>query len=147
MGHPPRIPVWLRWEQRIVYFVTICVLNREPVLANADAFAAFKNAVAKIRDWKILAGVLMPDHLHMVLGPMEDRDAKLGNVVAAVKRWMRQELKASWKWQPGSFDRLLRSNESLHAKWLYVEENPVRAGFVKRYEDWPYRYEFNDAEL
>jgi hypothetical protein len=57
---------------------------------------------------------------------------------------MREELKVSWQWQPGCFDRLLRSEESLHDKWLYVQENPVRAGLVKRWEDWPYRYEFNE---
>jgi len=146
MGHPPRIPVWLRWEQSVVYFVTICVAGRKPVLANDDAFVAFKNAAAKLRNWTVLAAVLMPDHLHMLVAPTEDREAKLGNVSAAIKRWMRKELKASWKWQPGCFDRLLRSDESLHDKWLYVEENPVRAGLVQRWEDWPYRYELNDPK-
>jgi REP element-mobilizing transposase RayT len=111
MGHPPRIPVWLRWEQSVVYFITICVANRKPVLANERAFAAFENAASRLRDWTVLAAVLMPDHLHFVAAPTEDREAKLGNCVAAIKRWMRQELNASWKWQRGSFDRLLRSDE------------------------------------
>jgi len=144
MGHPPRIPVWLRWEQRVIYFVTICVQNREAVLANEEAFVAFKNAAMRMRDWTVLAGVLMPDHLHVLVAPAEDRDAKLGNFSGAINRWMRQELRASWKWQRGSFDRLLRSGESLHDKWLYVEDNPVRAGFVKHHLDWPYRFAFND---
>jgi putative transposase len=147
MGHPPGIPVWLPWEQSVIYFVTICVADRRPVLANENAFAAFKNAAAKLRDWTVLAAILMPDHLHVIAAPTIDRDAKVGNFSAAIKRWMRQELNASWKWQPGSFDRLLRSDESLHDKWLYVEENPVRAGLVKRWEDWPYRYEFNNPKL
>ncbi len=42
-------------------------------------------------------------------------------------------------WQPGCFDRLLRSDESLHDKWLYVQENPVRAGLVKHSRDRPYQ--------
>ena len=105
---------------------------------------AFKNAAVKLRGWIVLAAVLMPDHLHVIIAPTEDREAKLGNCVAAIKRWIRQKLNASWKWQPGSFDRLLRSDESLHDKWLYVEENPVRAGLVKQWQDWPYRYAFND---
>src|SRR5258707_12572278 len=58
---------------------------------------------------------------------------------------MRQELNASWKWQPGCSVRLLRSDESLNDKWLDVEESPVRAGLVKHCEeDWAYRYEFNN---
>jgi REP element-mobilizing transposase RayT len=134
----------LPWEQSVIYFVTICVEDRLPVLANEEAFAAFKHTASKLRDWTVLAAVLMPDHLHVLVSPTEDREVKLGNFSAAIKRWMRQELRASWNWQRGSFDRLLRSNESLQNKWLYVEENPVRAGFVKHYLDWPYRYAFNE---
>ena len=36
------------------------------------------------------------------------------------------------------FDRLLRSDESYESKWLYVRDNPVRAGLVDAAEDWPY---------
>jgi len=139
MGHPSRIPVWLRWEQPVIYFVTICVADRKPVLANETVFNALKIAVGRLRDWTILAAVLMPDHVHIIVSPREDRDAKLGNFSGALKRWIREELSAPWKWQPGCFDRLLRSNESLHKKWLYVQENPVRAGLVKDSKDWPYK--------
>ena len=144
VGHPPRIPVWLRWDQSVIYFVTLCVENRKPVLANDRAFTAFKTAAMRLRHWTVLAAVIMPDHIHLPVSPTEDREAKLGNLAAAIKRWMREELDASWKWQRGSFDRLLRSEESLQDKWLYVEENPVRAGLVKNYLDWPYRYAFNE---
>jgi len=83
--------------------------------------------------------MLMPDHLHVIVAPIESRNANLGNFSSALKRWMRQELNASWKWQPGCFDRLLRSDESLHDKWLYVQENPVRAGLVTHWKHWPYQ--------
>ena len=42
-------------------------------------------------------------------------------------------------------NRLLRSDESLHEKWLYVRENPVRAGLVKRCKDWPYQIGLDEA--
>jgi REP element-mobilizing transposase RayT len=126
-------------EQRVIYFVTICVANRERVLANETALSAFKAAISKLENWRILAAMLMPDHLHVIVAPIESRNAKLGNFSGALKRWMRQELNASWKWQPGCFDRLLRSDESLHDKWLYVQENPVRAGLVTHWKDWPYQ--------
>jgi len=86
----------------------------------------------------------MPDHLHVIVSQTEDRHAKIGNFASAMKRRMRQELNASWKRQPGCSVRLLRSDESLNDKWLYVEESPVRAGLVKHWEDWAYRYEFNN---
>jgi REP element-mobilizing transposase RayT len=123
----------------VIYFVTICVANRRTVLANETAFKAFKTAVGKLDNWKVLAAMLMPDHMHVIAAPIESRDAKLGNFSGALKRWIRQELNASWTWQPGCFDRLLRSDESLHDKWFYIQENPVRAGLVKHSKDWPYQ--------
>jgi hypothetical protein len=47
-----------------------------------------------------------------------------------------------WEWQRGCFDRLLRSDENLRSKWIYVKDNPVRHGFVQRAEDWPYYLDF-----
>ena len=97
MGHPPRIPVWLRWDQSVIYFVTICVADRKPVLANKEALDAFTLAVSKLQHWHVLAAILMPDHLHVIVAPTKEREAKLGNFSAALKRRMRQELKPSWK--------------------------------------------------
>ncbi len=79
----------------------------------------------------------MPDHVHLLIAPLE-REAAVGNASAAIKRFMRQDLKATWQWQPGSFDRLLRSDESAEQKWQYMRENPVRAGLVQEWSDWPY---------
>jgi REP element-mobilizing transposase RayT len=63
MAHPPRIPVWLRWEQSVIYFVTICGKDRKQVLANEAAFTALKTSAAKLQEWRVLAAILMPDHL------------------------------------------------------------------------------------
>jgi len=45
-------------------------------------------------------------------------------------------------WQKGFFDHVLRSAESYSQKWHYVRENPVRAGLISRWEDWPYSANF-----
>ena len=138
MAHPPRIPVWLPWEEEVVYFVTFNVFGRRRVLANQRAFEAWRLAISKLKDWTILAGVMMPDHIHVLVAPL-DRDADVGNFSGAIKRWMRQQARHDdWRWQPGSFDRLLRRNESGQEWWLYMRENPVRAGLVERWQDWPY---------
>jgi REP element-mobilizing transposase RayT len=144
MGHPPRIPVSLAWEKSVIYFVTICTANRKAVIANPETFRAFKFAASKLQYWQVLAAIIMPDHLHIIVAPIKNREAKLGNFSAALTLWMSEQLGAFWKWQAGFFDRLLRTNQSLHDKWLYVRENPVRAGLVQKWEDWPYRYEFNE---
>jgi REP element-mobilizing transposase RayT len=143
MAHPPRIPVWLRWGQEDVYFVTFCVTGRRPVLANEPAWVALSHAIDRLEKWTVIAAVLMPDHLHLLAAP-KAREEAVGNLSGALKRWMRQELQAPWQWQPGCFDRLLRSGESASQKWLYIRENPVRAGLVKDWRDWPYRFGFDE---
>jgi REP-associated tyrosine transposase len=39
-------------------------------------------------------------------------------------------------WQGESFDHVLRSQKSLEAKREYIRNNPVRAGLVKKPEDY-----------
>ena len=67
MAHPPRIPVWLPSEQSVIYFLTLCVGNRKPVLANERALRALDAAAQKLKHWKLLAAVMMPDHLHAIV--------------------------------------------------------------------------------
>src|SRR5439155_11821656 len=68
-------------------------------------------AASKLRDWHVLAAIVLPDHLHIIVAPIRNREAKLGSFSAALKRWMREQLGASWRWQAGCFDRQLRSEE------------------------------------
>jgi REP element-mobilizing transposase RayT len=154
-------------EKEVVYFVTLCVKNRQPALANDRALAALRSAVARLEHWWVYAAILMPDHAHVLAAP-DDRDAAVGNLSGALKRWIRQAMagmsdcrasaplatgtlatggSAVWQWQPGSFDRLLRTEESAQAKWEYMRENPVRSGLVRQWTDWPYSIGFRQPDL
>jgi hypothetical protein len=55
-------------------------------------------------------------------------------------------LKRAWRWQHGFHDHRFRTPESESRKWEYVCLNPVRAGLVKRPEEWPYGGEILYAE-
>ena len=150
MAEPPRLSEILLPDHKvIIYFVTLCVEGRRPVLANPHVLLAVKNAIAQLRRWEVMAAVIMPDHAHMIVSPVEDRDLSIGDFAAGFKRLLRKELGSQdWQWQRGCFDRLLRSDEDLESKWIYVQENPVRAGLVQRSEDWPYYLDFiNDGKL
>ena len=128
MGSPPRIPVWLPWEQRVIYFVTICVENRQCVLANHPAFAAFKTAIDRLRHWRSACGD--PDarpHARF-------RRANARSRREAGEFFSRSETVDA----PGTkrivefSTRLFRSSsaldESLHDKWLYVWKIPSGPG-------------------
>ena len=129
-----------------VYFLTAATQGRSRLLANEEIHASFETFVRKAREQRIFVGryVLMPDHAHFF--------AAFTPESPSLSRWMK-----SWKnalsktlrdmgvpaphWQKGFFDHVMRSEESYEQKWLYVRENPVRAGLVKRWGDWPYQGE------
>jgi putative transposase len=149
MAEPPRLPaVLLPWDKSIIYFVTIRVKNRRNVLANCEVFDAIKATIAELQKWHVLAGVVMPDHVHRIVCPVENRDLSVGDFSHGFKRTLRKRLgPQSWEWQRGCFDRLLRSDENLQNKWTYVKDDPVRHGFVQRAEDWPYYLDYiNEPE-
>ena len=59
MGTSPSIPVWLKWDQPVIYFLTFRAANRQKVLANDIAFAAFKGVIARLTKWNVIAAILM----------------------------------------------------------------------------------------
>jgi REP element-mobilizing transposase RayT len=127
--------------------VTLCMKDRREVLANTKVFEAMKATSAALRRWHVLAAVIMPDHTHGIVSPIEDRGLSVGDFSAGFKRVLRKTLGSQpWEWRRGRFDRLLRSDENLHSKWIYVQDNPVRQGLVQRAQDWPYYLDFINDE-
>src|ERR1700675_1586146 len=119
MAEPPRLSeIQLPWEQSIVYFVTLCVKERQKVLANPRVFDAAKLVIQQLRRWQVLAAVFMPDHAHFIVSPTDDRELSVGDFAAGLKRLLHKAIPSqSSEWQRGCFDRLLRSDENLEDKW------------------------------
>jgi REP element-mobilizing transposase RayT len=148
MAEPPRLPaVLLPWDKSVIYFVTMCVAERRHVLANPLVFEAIKTSILQLKKWLVLAAVIMPDHTHWIVSPAEDRDLSIGDFSHGIKRMLRKNLgRRDWEWERGCFDRLLRSDENLWSKWIYVRDNPVRHGLVEKADAWPYYLDFINAE-
>jgi putative transposase len=128
-----------------VYFVTFCTHRRRQILASKQTHSAFVEFARRAGEFNIAVGryVIMPNHVHLFVCGHESLD--LGRWIAALKRALTQA--NHWSkddgriWQEGFFDHVLRSDESMNAKWEYIVQNPVRAGLVKQEEDWPYQGE------
>ena len=88
--------------------------------------------------------VLMPDHFYAFVA-VDDEKVSLSQWMKSVKnalsKTMRSKTISPPHWQKTFFDHVLRSAESYTEKWNYVRENPVRAGLVNRWEDWPFQGE------
>lgn len=111
--------------------------------------------------------VIMPDHIHLIAHMGHDA-IRLGQWIKALKavvgglerrvgaRGLQDDvpvgpvsspgggtheftrIKRAWRWQDGFHDHKFRTPESETRKWEYVCLNPVRAGLVKRPEEWPF---------
>ena len=143
--HLKRIPIWIPTNQRVIYFVTACCANRRKIFADAPAVKKAMESLIKCADatdWDVPQICFMPDHVHLIMMPMHEREQKLSNVIQRWKSSSKQRLNRSGIrgdiWQREFFDRLLRSDESLTEKWRYVEMNPVRAGLCSVPEEYPY---------
>jgi putative transposase len=82
----------------------------------------------------------MPDHVHLLVeGRAVDSDverfvhqAKQRSAYQFSRRF-RQKL-----WQPSWYDRVLRDDDETPWFVVYVVENPVRAGLVESFEQYPF---------
>jgi REP element-mobilizing transposase RayT len=96
--------------------------------------------------WKFTlhAAVVMPDHVDLLITPARDANGNnfgLAEIMSALKGASSHKINRALKrsghvWQDESFDHVLRSDESLRQKSLYLCDNPVRAGLVERTDDY-----------
>ena len=85
------------------------------------------------------AYVIMPDHIHLFCSPTHE-NCVIETWITFWKREFRREFGAGApRFQSDGFHHRLRGEESYAEKWEYVRANPVRAGLVKKPEDWSYQ--------
>jgi REP element-mobilizing transposase RayT len=143
--HLQRIPVWLPPDQDVVYLVTVCCARRFKVFVRMDTVRVGVECLERIagrQAWKIWKVCFMPDHVHLLLSPMKEREQSLSDFMRAWKSCVVLRLRrigvADEVWQGEFHDRLLRSDEKLEEKWEYVRQNPVRAGLCHEPEEYPF---------
>jgi putative transposase len=85
----------------------------------------------------ILMGyVLMPTHIHLIAGSLEGGKG-VSRFIHSIKGRIRETLQGKGKfWQDRFDDLLLKSEKQFRTKLNYIHYNPVRAGLVKKPEEW-----------
>jgi len=87
------------------------------------------------------AYVVMPDHLHVVMELVAD-----GSVPAVVRDYRSRTARLLNRlqgcrgvvWQAGFYDHQIRDETGYARQMRYVAHNPVRKGFVERWDAWPW---------
>jgi len=105
-------------------------------------------------NYDLLACCIMPNHVHLLLDMArlsdEDHDktghpSVLSQALHLLKgrtaRYANQKLGRSGKfWQDESYDHFVRDEAELERILWYILNNPVKAGLVSNWNDWPYTY-------
>ncbi len=165
-------------NQGVVSFVTTTVMHFQNVFSIDDNYYgilvnSLKYVLEKYNA-KLIAYVLMPNHLHLILyikstkilsSFMRDfkrytsvrikeqliADGKY-DLYERFKYYSRYDVKSRFKlWQERFDDFILYNDKTLGVKINYIHNNPVKKGLVKNPEDWKYssyrNYFFSDNRV
>lgn len=124
------------------YAITI-ITDRRRLLFNSMRLAAIVvdeiRACSRSRLLDPIAWVVMPDHLHLLVGLQE---GSLSRLIQGIKSRTAKAINANLGmhgviWQAGFYDHRLRNDEDLLTQARYIVANPLRRGLVECIDDYP----------
>lgn len=120
-----------------VYFVTF---RSSRGTLPAEALRLVANAIRyeHSRRYHLYLGVLMPDHVHLIVQPLEQQPGcwhNISTIMKSIKGISARRINLLQNttgnvWQSEYFDRIVRDQDELLGKWNYILNNPVKAGIV-----------------
>ena len=132
------------------YMITFSTLNRATLSSVAKDIVL--EAVLNLRTrYGLYAAVVMPDHVHLLIEPgIKGQGAEgapvfysLTEILHSLKSFTAHKInhlegKKGGVWEKESFDRIIRSEEDLQEKFLYITRNPWDAGIMGPTEEYPW---------
>lgn len=127
-----------------VYLVTTTTWQRQPVFldfrAACTACRCFEDNTL-LGDTRMLAWVLMPDHVHWLVqvGEKDSLSTVVNRLKSASGRQVNRLLgKQGPLWHKAFHDHALRAEEDLRKTARYMVANPLRAGLAQEIFDYPF---------
>jgi putative transposase len=136
-----------------LWFFTVNLAERKGnplLLENIDLLRSSFIKVNQSHPFKIIAIVVLPDHLHCILSlPENDGDfstrwglikANFSRNIAKGERISNSRYKRGERgiWQRRFWEHLIRDEKDLHAHIDYIHWNPVKHGLTTKAVDWKY---------
>src|SRR5687767_8050317 len=126
------------------YSLTMCTFGRRPLFVDAAVVDCVRGIFFHETDAcgvVIPAYCFMPDHVHLVVsGRAENPDfvrfAKRSRQRSGFQ--LRHLTRGGRLWQDGYYEHILRDHEPMARTIRYIADNPVRAGMVSDWEQYPF---------
>jgi putative transposase len=91
---------------------------------------------------------IMSNHVHLLFTPLQDDDAVyhgLAKIMHSLKGYTAKQAnlalgRTGQFWQRESFDHIVRDSDEMSRIRRYILNNPVKAGLVEHWKDWPHTY-------
>lgn len=136
-------PQWLKVDQ-IARIMAEALHHRDDEVYRLDAYCIMSNHVHVVftafLNTEDLSEVMLPEGLRFF-----SRNPPLDKIMKSLKGWTsRQSNKVLGRtgtfWEPESFDHVVRNSAEFERIVKYVLNNPVKAGLVKSWQDWPWSF-------
>jgi RecG-like helicase/REP element-mobilizing transposase RayT len=133
------------------YMITMSTRNHRVI--SPKGRDAVLESILRWKDHRygLYAACVMPDHAHLLIEPMVEREDddggalffSLSKILHTIKsftanRVNKIENASGPVWETESFDRMIRSETDLQEKFQYIARNPWDAGIAKSGEDYPW---------
>ena len=159
MAQPPHFDI-----NGSIYFITTKLSLKNRLFTEDEANIVEETILdlASRKEIMIYAYVIMPDHIHLLIKPINQgisktmqllkgrasrrinihREAKASPTLHSSKRVILPSRgdfsRSTHVWQKGFFDFVILTDKKFREKFNYIHYNPVKRGFVEKAEDYKY---------
>jgi putative transposase len=125
-----------------IYFITVVTYRRKPILI--DHFDLLWRTILRVEassPYRLMAWVVLPDHLHLVVDPLE---ANISALLQRIKMSFaaslrhRLEIDSGRTWQNRFWDHIIRNQDDFNRHVDYIHFNPVKHRMANSPLEWRY---------
>jgi putative DNA methylase len=120
---------------------------RQPAIAGMIVEAIHYNA-GVLGHYRLHAFAIMPNHVHLLATPAVALSKLTRSLKGITAKRANEVLTLTGQsfWQAESFDHLIRTQQEFEKVLNYIEENPVRAGLVRKANEYPWSSAWGRAD-
>ena len=135
------------WElEGAVYFITFNTWEKLELTPAARQVVLNACKFFDRQRYQLFCLVVMPDHVHMLMQPLEKSDNKfwsLSSILHSMKSYSSKQIPKVMKhigtvWQDERHDHIVRDEREFQVFWEYIRQNPVKAGLSVTPEEYPF---------
>ena len=134
-----------RAGDRVRYHITAACFEHRPIIGySLERMSYFENKLLELLSGccaKIYAWAVLPNHYHVLV--------KTGNILEPLKQLGREHGRISFRWNGeeksrgrqvwcNALETTIKSEKHFWSSMNYIHNNPVRHGYVGKWQDWPF---------